>query len=196
MWRLESGPSEGYWWTVSRVLWSLLCKSPKYLTKIPQIPQGHRRIKRLTTSQLRSLVKTARSYFCIGIVTYLKVWVILLVLGGAGVCVCVCVDESHWWEGYLFFFNLVLYPFTWTLIGSALLLKYPDGLCKIQHQDCLCKVTSFVNLSLLLLRTYVLIFKKLNPRYNSKNNFISSHRAGNLNSIMEELGLGIRTEND
>ena len=53
-----------------------------------------------------------------------------------------------------------------------------------------------MNLSLLLLTVHVLIFKKLDPSYNSKNNFISSHKAGNLNLIMEELGLGIRTEND
>lgn len=62
---------------------------------------------------------------------------------------------------------------------------------------CARSLLAFVNLSLLLLRMNVLnLKKKLNPSYNSKNNFISSHRAGKFISVMEELGLGIRTEND
>lgn len=77
MWRLESRPSEGYLWTVSRVLWSLLWKGPKY----PKFLRGTGESKRWQPANGGALMKTARSYFCISIGTCLKVWVILLVPG-------------------------------------------------------------------------------------------------------------------
>lgn len=82
---------------------------------------------------------------------------------------------------------------------SVQLLKYPDGLYKVQHHDCLCEVTPYIcEFESFIAQNECshLKKKKLNPSYNSKNNFISSHRAGNFNTVMKELGFRIRTENE
>lgn len=77
---------------------------------------------------------------------------------------------------------------------SAPLLKYPDGLCKFQHHNCLYKVTPFIcEFESFIAQNECSHLKKkkkkLNPSSNSKNNFISSYRAGNFNSVREESEL-------
>lgn len=75
---------------------------------------------------------------------------------------------------------------------SALLLKYPDGLYKIQHHNCSYKVTPFIcEFESFIAQNECshLKKKKLNPSSNSKNNFISSYEAGNFNSVREESEL-------
>lgn len=76
---------------------------------------------------------------------------------------------------------------------SALLLKYPDGLYKIQHHNCSYKVTPFIcEFESFIAQNECSHLKKKKSSTQvliAKSNFISSYRAGNFNSVRGESEL-------